>query len=164
MQCAQKSNKSLSRKSWVLSSSESGCGFPFPPQDSVVRVNLSHLSHNTRIPRARISITWELLDRGWSHYGPQAKPVFISKVSLKLGRAHSFTHELWIFMLQLQYWVVVVKTAWSTVSKLFTVWFFGENIVPTALDYCCPRELSAKMKMLYVCAIHYHSHQHLKCG
>ena len=40
------SNKSLSRQGWGHSLLESGLAIPFLPQDSVVRVNLSCLSHN----------------------------------------------------------------------------------------------------------------------
>ena len=38
--------KACQDKGGVLSPWESGCAVPFPPQDSVVHVNLSHLSHN----------------------------------------------------------------------------------------------------------------------
>ena len=47
MYCAQKSNKSLSRQGLAHSSIESGPAVPFLPQDLVVYVNLSRLSHDT---------------------------------------------------------------------------------------------------------------------
>ena len=58
---------------------ESGCAVPFPPQDLVVRVNLSRLSHNTRILWAGIHIKdicrvpeeaplWERILMGSDHW------------------------------------------------------------------------------------------------
>ena len=45
MQIKPPPKKGLSRVG-ALSSWESGCAVPFPPQGSVIHVNLSHISHN----------------------------------------------------------------------------------------------------------------------
>ena len=58
----------------MLSSWKSGCAVPFPPQDLVVHVNLSHLSHNTRIPWAGIHITWVYF---WALYSFPLISVFV---------------------------------------------------------------------------------------
>ena len=78
MKCAQRSNKSLSRQGSACSSLESGQGaprhfpfesnlvVPFPSQDSVVHVNLSHLSHNAEdtasqcLPQSHRSILFNI--------------------------------------------------------------------------------------------------------
>lgn len=64
----------------------------------------------------------------WAKCGPLL--MFINKVLLKHGHAHSWHTVHGIFLLQLQNWAIKTDTIWPKKWNIFTTWLLQKMLIP----------------------------------